>query len=130
MPVACERIQRARNAADATTRQSRAIALGALLGLIALGLAWELWLAPTGRGTWAIKTLPLILCVRGVWRLRMVTYRWLCLLVWLYVTESLVRATTERGLSAWLAGAEGVLSLILFAACAWHVRWRLRAAAR
>ena len=35
-----------------------------LLALIVLGLAWELWLAPTGRGTLALKVLPLLLPLR------------------------------------------------------------------
>ncbi len=58
----------------------------------------------------------------------MYTYRWLSLVVWLYFIEGVVRATGDGGLSAWLAGIEIVLCLLLFAACAWHVRWRLRAA--
>ncbi|MCU0966110.1 MAG: DUF2069 domain-containing protein, partial [Burkholderiaceae bacterium] len=35
---------------DAIVRWSRWLALGSLIGLIVLGLAWELWLAPTGSG--------------------------------------------------------------------------------
>eukprot|EP01035_Chromulina_nebulosa_P061057 gene61057-83521_t len=38
---------------------SRAVAVGSLLGLIVLGLAWELVLAPTGNRTLALKVLPL-----------------------------------------------------------------------
>ena len=34
--------------------------------LLVLGLAWELWLAPTGRGTLAIKVLPLLLPLPGL----------------------------------------------------------------
>ena len=36
------------------------VAVASLLGLIVLGLAWELWLAPTGNRTWATgsATLP------------------------------------------------------------------------
>lgn len=116
----------ARRPADATTRLTRTLALGALLGLVALGLAWELWLAPTGRGTLAIKVLPLLFFVAGVWRLRMRSYRALSLLVWVYFAEGVMRAGTERGVSAMLAAAEIALSLLLFVACAWHVRWRLR----
>ena len=112
--------------ADAVTQATRAIALAGLAGLIALGLVWELWLAPTGSGTLAIKVLPLLPALAGVWRHRMYTYRWLSLLVWLYFTEGVVRATSESGMSAALATAEIVLSLLLFAACALHVRWRLR----
>jgi uncharacterized membrane protein len=44
------------------------------------------------------------------------------------VTEGLVRATAERGLGARLAALQVLLALIVFAACAAHVRWRLRAA--
>ena len=51
---------------DAMVRAARAAALAGLLGLIVLGLAWELWLAPTGSGTLAIKVLPLALCVLGL----------------------------------------------------------------
>lgn len=117
-------------APDATTRLTRALALGLLAALIALCLAWELWLAPTGRGTWALKVLPLLPALPGLWRWRLYTYRWLSLLVWLYVAEGLVRAGSEGGLGAALAMAEALLGVALFAACATHVRWRLRRAAR
>lgn len=101
---------------------SRALALACLLGLVAVGLSWELWLAPTGSGTLALKVLPLLAALPGIWRARLYTYRWLSLLVWVYVAESLVRATTERGLSAWLAALQLVLCLLLFTACAMRVR--------
>lgn len=113
-------------APDATVRATRAIAVGSTIGLIALGLAWELWLAPTGSGTLALKVLPLLPALPGLMRLRLYTYRWVSLLVWLYFAEGVVRATTEGGRAAALAGIEVVLSLLLFAACAWQVRWRLR----
>ena len=107
---------------------TRTVALASVLGMIALGLAWELWLAPTGRGTLALKVLPLLLPLPGLLRNRMYTYRWLSLLVWLYFAEGAVRATSERGTGALLATIEVVLCLLLFAACAAHVRWRLRSA--
>jgi len=115
---------------DSVVRWSRRLALGSLLGLIVLGLAWELWLAPTGSGTPAIKVLPLLLPLPGLWRARMYTYRWVSLLVWIYFAEGVVRATTDKGLSAVLAGIEVLLCLLLFVACALHVRWRLHRAAR
>ena len=34
---------------------TRNVALASVIALIALGLAWELWLAPTGSGTLALK---------------------------------------------------------------------------
>lgn len=112
--------------ADTNTRLTRALSLATLGALVLLGLAWELWLAPTGRGTLALKVLPLLPLVPGLRRYRMRSYRALSLLVWLYVAEGLVRATTETGLGPWLAGAEVLLALLLFGACIWHVRWRLR----
>ena len=105
---------------------SRALAAAALLGLIVLGLAWELWLAPTGTRTLALKVLPLAAGLTGVLKYRMRTYRWLSLLVWVYVTEGVVRATTEHGIAVTLAITELLLCLLLFGACAFHVRWRLR----
>jgi uncharacterized membrane protein len=110
----------------AVVRHSRAAALAGLVLLIALGLAWELWLAPTGRGTLALKVLPLVLCLAGLARHRMYTFRWLSLLLWLYFMEGVVRATTEQGWSQALAVLEIVLCLWLFSACTLYIRWRLR----
>ena len=115
-------------AAPGPVAWTRGAALAALLALIALGLAWELWLAPTGRGTLALKVLPLLLPLPGLYFSRLYTYRWLSLLVWVYFAEGAVRATSEHGLGARLAAVEVVLCLVLFAACAAHVRWRLRLA--
>jgi uncharacterized membrane protein len=117
------------NAPDAVARYTRLVALVLLTALVALCLAWELWLAPTGRGTLALKVVPLLFAPVGLLRLRMYTYRWLSLLVWLYITEGLVRAGSDQGLGAQLALVEVLLSLGLFAACALHVRWRLKHAA-
>ncbi|RZI61048.1 MAG: DUF2069 domain-containing protein [Rubrivivax sp.] len=108
---------------------TRWVAAGSLLGLIAIGLAWELWLAPLrpGGSLWALKVLPLAFAVPGVLRRRMYTYRWTSLLVWLYFTEGVVRATGRGvGDSLPLALLEIVLSVVLFIACALHVRLRLR----
>ena len=110
----------------AIVRRLRAAALAGLLGLITLGLAWELWLAPTGSGTLALKVLPLLPCVAGLLRHRMYTVRWLSLLLWLYFMEGVVRATTESGVSQALAVIEIVLCVGLFAASTVYIRWRLR----
>ena len=118
------------NEPDRIVRSTRAVALAALIALIALGLAWELWLAPTGRGTLALKVLPLVLCVAGLLRHRMYTFRWLSLLIWLYFLEGVVRATTESGLGALLAMGEIVLSVLIFAVAGVYIRWRLRNGAR
>ncbi|WP_231512282.1 DUF2069 domain-containing protein [Paucibacter sp. KBW04] len=117
-----------RTQADAREALSRWLALGGLIALFLLCLAWELWLAPTGRGTLAIKALPLLIPMAGLWRYRLYTFRWLSLMIWLYFAEGAVRATSEKGLSAWLATAEVLLSVLIFTACALHVRQRLAAA--
>jgi uncharacterized membrane protein len=105
---------------------TRAVAVGSLVGLIVLGLAWELWLAPTGSGTLALKVLPLLIPLAGLLRRRLYTYRWVSLFVWLYFTEGVVRAVSDQGLSAWLAFIQVLLCVALFVACAVHVRWRLK----
>jgi uncharacterized membrane protein len=110
---------------DAVTRWTRLVAVAGVLALIVLGLAWELWLAPTGSRSLALKVLPLVLPLVGLLKYRMVTYRWLSLLVWLYFAEGVLRATSERGAAVALALIEIVLCVLVFAACAAQVRWRL-----
>lgn len=117
---------------SAAVRWTRRLATASLIGLIVLGLAWELWLAPLrpGGSWWVIKVLPLTLPLAGLLKNRMYTYRWLSLLVWLYFTEGVVRATSDQGLSAALAGVQVLLSVLLFVACVAHVRQRLKAAGK
>ncbi len=107
---------------------TRWLAVGSLLGLIVLSLAWELWLAPLRPGgSWlALKALPLAFPLAGLLKRRMYTYRWVSLVVWLYFTEGVVRAWSDAGTGRWLALAEVALCLALFTACALHVRLRQR----
>lgn len=100
------------------------LTLAAVALLVALCLAWELWLAPTGRGTWAIKVLPLLPALWGLWQRRLYTFRWLSLLLWLYFLEGVVRGYSERGISQMLALGEVALSLLIFAACVRYIRTR------
>ncbi len=115
------------SAASGPVQLTRAVAVGSLLGLIVLGLAWELWLAPLRPGgSWlAIKVLPLCIPLAGLLKHRMYTYRWLSLLVWIYFTEGVVRAWSDKAPGNWLAMVEVVLCVVLFVACAAHVRIRL-----
>jgi uncharacterized membrane protein len=105
---------------------SRWVAVACTLGLILLGLLWELWLAPTGSGTLALKVLPLCIPLAGLLKNRMYTYRWVSLMVWLYFTEGVVRAWSDRSPGNWLAGIEVLLCLVLFVACTAHIRLRLK----
>lgn len=109
---------------------TRIAAVGSLLGLIVLGLLWELWLAPLrpGGSFLVLKVLPLCIPLAGLLKNRMFTYRWVSLFVWLYFIEGVVRAWGDKAPSNYLAMIEVGLCVILFTACALHVRQRLLAA--
>ena len=109
---------------------TRRLAVSSLAGLIILGLAWEMWLAPIrpGGSLLALKVLPLCVPLAGILKNRLYTYRWVSLLVWLYFMEGAVRAWSDRPPGNYLALIEVVLCLVLFTACAMHVRIRLKAA--
>jgi uncharacterized membrane protein len=102
--------------------------LGSLLGLVVLGLLWELWLSPLRPGgTWlALKVLPLCIPIAGILKNRMYTYRWVSLVVWLYFIEGVVRAWSDKAPGNYLALVETILCLVLFTACTLHVRMRQR----
>jgi len=106
---------------------TRFLAVGSLLGLIILGLAWELVLAPIrpGGSLLALKVVPLCFPLAGLLKNRMYTYRWVSLMVWLYFTEGAVRAYSDKVPSNYYAMVEVLLCLSLFVACALHVRLRL-----
>ena len=117
---------------SAAVQATRAVAVCSLLALIALGLAWELWLAPLrpGGSGLAIKVLPLRLPLPGLLKNRKYTYRWVALFVWLYFVEGVVRASGDRPPGNHLALLQIALCLVLFAACTLHVRLRQRSAQR
>ena len=113
--------------APAAVDATRWLAVASLAGLIALMLLWELVVAPAHSPLWiAIKVVPLCVPLAGILKRKMYTYRWLSLLVWLYFIEGVVRAWSDGGMSARLAWVEIALCILLFAACAFHVRLRLR----
>jgi uncharacterized membrane protein len=102
-----------------------------LIALIALCLAWELWLAPlrNGGSALAFKALPLLLPLFGILRGRRYTYQWAWILGLAYFTEGVVRAWSEQGTSRQLAVTEIVLSLAFFATTVLFARVSGRAAA-
>ncbi|MEI7783809.1 MAG: DUF2069 domain-containing protein [Betaproteobacteria bacterium] len=111
---------------------TRWLAVSSLTGLIILGLAWEMWLAPIrpGGSLLALKVLPLCVPLAGLLKKKLYTYRWVSLMVWLYFTEGAVRAWSDRPPGNILALIELALCLSLFTACALHVRVRLASAAQ
>ena len=91
-------------------------AVASLLGLIVLSLLWERWLSPIRPGgSWLmLKAIPLLLPLRGLLYGKRYTYQWSSLLILAYLTEGLVRATSDTGTSQMLAVVEGILSSIYF----------------
>ena len=102
----------------------RFVALGALVALIGLCLAWELWLAPLrpGGSLVALKALPLALPLSGIARGRRYTYQWSSMLVLAYFAEGAVRAWSESGTSGRIALGEIALSVLFFAAAVSYAR--------
>lgn len=95
-----------------------------LIALIALSLAWELWLAPlrAGGSLLALKALPLALPLGGILKGRRYTYQWASMLILAYFAEGVVRAWSEKGTPQLLASIEVLLSLAFFAAAVSYAR--------
>jgi len=108
----------------ASTRALRAAASGALLSLLLLCLAWELWLAPLrpGGSYLALKAAPLALPLYGILYGRRYTYQWTSMFVLAYFAEGAVRAWSEHGAARWLAGSEIILSAIVFGTAVAYAR--------
>lgn len=93
----------------------------AAVALMIFGLAWELVLDPLRPGgSWlALKVLPLALALRGLYAGRIYTYKWMSLVIWIYVGESLVRIaglTPSERLLAWNSLALSIALAILILA--------------
>jgi len=101
------------------------ISITSLTALIFLCLVWELWLAPIrpGGSLLVLKTLPLLLPLMGILKGRRYTYQWAPMLILAYFTEGVVRAWSDSGLSAWLAGGEVMLSVAFFFATIYYARF-------
>ena len=98
-------------------------ACAAWIGLILLGLAWELYLAPLRPGgSWLVlKVVPLLLPLMGLLRGRRYTFKWSSLLVWACMVEGALRAASDPGPSARLAILELALGTAFFlSAVAYH----------
>ncbi|MCC6213074.1 MAG: DUF2069 domain-containing protein [Burkholderiales bacterium] len=106
---------------------ARALRLAAsvsLAALIALCLAWELWLAPLrpGGSYLALKAAPLVFPLPGVLRGERRSCQWSSMLILAYFAEGVTRAWSERGVSQLLAAAEIALSLAFFASVVAYAR--------
>ena len=92
-------------------------AVGSLLLLIALCIAWELFLAPLRPGgSWMVlKAVPLLLPLRGILREQRYTCQWASMLSLAYFIEGVVRTFSDAAPSRYLAATETALAVILFA---------------
>lgn len=113
------------------TKAYYVVSAAALIALIFLCLAWELWGAPLhAGGSWLVlKALPLLAPLRGVLAGRRYTYKWALMLILAYFMEGCMRAYAEPAPSARYAIAEIVLSAIFFAGAMLYVRRTAPAAA-
>ncbi|WP_179404047.1 DUF2069 domain-containing protein [Burkholderia guangdongensis] len=119
------------DAATVAPRPRYAIAAAACLtALVALSIAWELWLAPLRPGGSALmlKAVPLAIALPGVWRRSVYTMQWASMLVLVYFAEGIVRGMTDRGLSSTLGWCETALAVAFFAAALAYVAPFKRAA--
>src|SRR5262245_58735106 len=111
------------------------LSVGSLVALMVLCIAWEWFLAPLRPGgSWlVIKFLPLLLPLRGVLTRNRYTMQWSSMLILLFFTEGIVRATSDRAPSSTLAWIEVALTLVFFVSTILYLRpykRRARAAAK
>ena len=102
----------------------------ALLALVILLVLWETALAPLRPGSaWlAVKALPLALLLPGVMQGARRARQWTALLLPFYAAEGCVRAASEHGRHALVAGLAAVLALVTFVALlAWFRMERMKA---
>lgn len=106
-------------------RISRWLASLSLIGLIVLGLGWEIFWAPlrSGGSLLFLKTLPLLVPLFGILRGKRYTYQWSGMLILLYFTEGVVRAWAEQGLSRQCAFIEIMLSVVFFASVILYAKY-------
>lgn len=107
------------------------IAFASLLALIILGLVWELWLAPLrpGGSLLALKIMPLLIPLRGVWRGDLYTMQWASMLILLYFMEGVVRAMSDPNSDSIIfAILEIILSFIFYLSAILYLRPAKKAA--
>lgn len=99
-------------------------ALGSLLALIVLCIAWEMVLAPIRpNGSWLVlKVIPLLIPFHGVWKRNLYTMQWASMLILLFFAEGIVRGMSDTGLSAILGWIEVGLVLVFFSCTILYLR--------
>lgn len=115
-----------------TARRLNLAASISLIALIALCVAWELWLAPLRPGgSWLVlKAVPLLAPLFGILRGRRYTYQWASMLSLAYFVEGVVRAGSEAGFARALAVTEVILAVAFFAVAVAYARVSARLGGR
>ena len=100
------------------------VSVGSFVALLALTVAWELWIAPLRPGgSWiALKAVPLMLPLRGLVAGQSYTYRCALMLVLAYFAEGCVRAYSDPPPASTLALVEMALASAFFASAIAYVR--------
>lgn len=96
-----------------------------LIALILLLILWEMFLVPLRpNGSWMVlKIIPLLFPLRGILKSQNYTMQWSSMLILLYFTEGVVRASSDTSsLSRALAGLEIILSVAFFFAAILYLR--------
>ncbi|MDO4694643.1 MAG: DUF2069 domain-containing protein [Eikenella sp.] len=95
-----------------------------LSALMAISLAWELWLAPLRPGgSWlALKALPLCLPLAGTLKGKLYTFQYSSMLVLPYLAEAVMRLFDAASASRWCAAAALAAGAVWFVACLLFVR--------
>lgn len=96
-----------------------------LIGLIVLGLTWELWLAPLrpGGSALVLKVLPLLIPLAGILQGRRYTHQWASMLILAYFTEGVVRVVSDPGeATRVMAAVEVALTLVFFCSTILYAR--------
>lgn len=96
-----------------------------LIALIALGVAWEMWLAPftPGGSLFVLKVLPLLFPLSGVLKKNIYTLQWASMFILFYFIEGVVRAMGDADvISRGLAGIEIILCVTFFFCAIFYVR--------
>ncbi|WP_297576744.1 DUF2069 domain-containing protein [uncultured Deefgea sp.] len=103
----------------------QAITVIALVAMILLTTAWELWLAPLKPGgSWVVlKALILFLPLRGLLHGRRYTYQWYTMFVLVFFMEGVMRAWSDQGLSQGLAAIQVVLTVVSFVSATLYAKY-------
>lgn len=103
----------------------QAITVIALVAMILLTTAWELWLAPLKPGgSWVVlKALILFLPLRGLLHGRRYTYQWYTMFVLVFFMEGVMRAWSDQGLSQVLAAIQVVLTVVSFVSATLYAKY-------